>query len=197
MVGGVQDILVVAVDNLTGFSGAIAHVFSRSDVQKGFVHQIRNSLKYVARKDFAAITADLKPIYQADTEEGTKLAMNTLEEAWGKKYPKMVRSWRENWTELMTFFQYRQALRKILYTTNLVEGFHRQLRKVIKSQAQFPTDDALVKMLYLATREELGNGPPGFRIRARSWVNSTSTSKAGCASPYKIWDLEKLFTQNP
>ena len=150
---GVQDILVVAVDNLTGFSEAIAAVFPRADVQKCLVHQIRNSLKYVARKDFAALTADLKPIYKADTEAGAKLAMETFEAAWGKKYPMVVRSWRDNWTELMTFFQYPPALRKILYTTNLIEGFHRQLRKVTKAKAQFPTDEALVKMLYLATRE--------------------------------------------
>ena len=150
---GVQDILVVAVDNLTGFSEAIAHVFPRSDVQKCIVHQIRNSLKYVARKDYAAVTTDLKPIYEAETEDGAKRAMDAFAETWGKKYPMVVRSWREHWTEPMTFFQYPPALRKILYTTNLIEGFHRQLRKVTKSKAQFPTDDALVKMLYLATRE--------------------------------------------
>jgi len=150
---GVQDILVVAVDNLTGFSEAIATVFPRTDIQKCIVHQIRNSLKYVARKDYQAITTDLKPIYRAETEAGAALALDAFEEAWGKKYPTVVRSWRQNWTELVTFFRYPPALRKIMYTTNLIEGFNRQLRKVTKSKTQFPNDDALVKMLYLATRE--------------------------------------------
>lgn len=144
----------MAVDNLTGFSETIASVFPKADLQKCIVHQIRNSLKYVARKDYAAVTTDLKPLYQADTEDGATLAMDACEATWGKKYPMVVRSWREHWTELMTFFQYPPTLRKILYSTNLIEGFHRQLRKVTKSQAQFPTDDALLKMLYLATREE-------------------------------------------
>ena len=150
---GVQDILVVAVDNLTGFSEAIATVFPRTDIQKCIVHQIRNSLKYVARKDYQAITTDLKPIYRADTEAGAALALDAFEEAWGKKYPTVVRSWRQNWTELVTFFRYPPALRKIMYTTNIIEGFNRQLRKVTKSKTQFPNDEALVKMLYLATRE--------------------------------------------
>lgn len=150
---GVQDVLVVAVDNLTGFSEAIASVFPQSDIQKCIVHQIRNSLKYLARKDYAAVTADLKPIYQADTEGAAAQALDAFAATWEKKYPMVVRSWRENWTELVTFFQYPPALRKIMYTTNLIEGFNRQLRKVTKSKSQFPTDEALVKMLYLATRE--------------------------------------------
>lgn len=150
---GVQDILVVAVDNLTGFTEAIASVFPYADVQKCIVHQIRNSLKYVARKDFAPITADLKPIYQAGTEGGAAQALDAFETTWGQKYPMVVRSWRANWTELVTFFRYPPALQKIMYTTNLIEGFHRQLRKVTKTKTQFPNDEALVKMLYLATRE--------------------------------------------
>ncbi len=150
---GIQDILVAAVDNLTGFSEAIATVFPQTDIQKCIVHQIRNSLKYVARKDYPAITADLKPIYRADTEAGAALALDAFEEAWGKTYPTVVRSWRQNWTELVTFFRYPPALRKIMYTTNISEGFNRQLRKVTKSKTQFPNDEALVKMLYLPTRE--------------------------------------------
>ena len=150
---GVQDVLVVAVDNLAGFSEAIASVFPQSDIQKCIVHQIRNSLKYVARKDYAAVTTDLKPIYQADTEGAAAQALDAFAAKWEKKYPMVVRSWRENWTELVTFFQYPPALRKIMYTTNLIEGFNRQLRKVTKTKSQFPTDEALVKMLYLATRE--------------------------------------------
>ena len=150
---GVQDILVVAVDNLTGFSEAIAAVYPQADIQKCIVHQIRNSLKYVAHKDYAAITTDLKPIYRASTESAASAALDQFEATWGRKYPMVVRSWRTNWTELVTFFRYPPGLRKIMYTTNLIEGFHRQLRKVTKSKTQFPSDDALVKMLYLATRE--------------------------------------------
>lgn len=150
---GLQDILVVAVDNLTGFSEAIATVFPQADIQKCVVHQVRNSLKYAAQKDYAALAAALKPIYQAATETAGAAALETLAAAWGRKYPTIVRSWRTNWPELATFFRYPVALRKVIYTTNLIEGYHRQLRKVTKSKAQFPTDEALTKSLYLATRE--------------------------------------------
>jgi len=146
----VQDILVVAVDNLTGFSEAIATVFPRADVQKCIVHQIRNSLKYATRKDYAALTAALRPIYQAPTEAAGTAALADFADDWGGRYPTVVRSWQANWHELATFFRYPEGLRRTIYTTNLIEGFHRQLRKVTKSTSLFPTDTALTKLLFLA-----------------------------------------------
>ncbi len=150
---GVQDILVVAVDNLTGFSEAIATVFPRADIQQCIVHQIRNSLQYAARKNYAALAAALRPLDQAPTEAAGAAALDAFAATWGPKYPAVVRSWQAHWPELATFFRYPPALRRVIYTTNLIEGFHRQLRKVTQTKAQFPTDAALVKMLYLAGQE--------------------------------------------
>lgn len=150
---GVQDVLVFSTDNLRGFSEAIAACFPQSDVQKCIVHQIRNSLKYVSYKDFKAVTASLKPIYQAPTEEAALLELDRFEQEWGGKYALCVRTWRDNWTELATFFRYPVEMRRIMYTTNIIEGYHRQLRKVTKGKSIFPNDEALTKMLYLATME--------------------------------------------
>ena len=150
---GVQDVLVFSTDNLRGFSEAIASCFAQSDIQKCIVHQIRNSLKYVSYKDFKAVTASLKPVYQAPTEEAALLELDRFEQEWGGKYALCVRTWRENWTELATFFRYPVEMRRIMYTTNIIEGYHRQLRKVTKGKSIFPNDEALTKMLYLATME--------------------------------------------
>lgn len=150
---GVGDILIACVDNLTGFSEAISACYPRTDIQKCVVHQIRNSLKYVSYKDYKAVTAALKPIYKASTEEAARAELDQFEEAWGTKYPMVIRSWRNNWDELSTFFCYPPEMRKLIYTTNLIEGYHRQLRKVTKGKSIFPTDDSLTKMLYLATME--------------------------------------------
>ncbi|MBX6396322.1 MAG: transposase, partial [Alicyclobacillaceae bacterium] len=114
---------------------------------------IRNSLKYVSYKDYKAVTAALKPIYKASTEEAALEELDRFEQAWGAKYPIVVRSWRTNWNELAAFFRYPPEMRKLIYTTNLIEGYHRQLRKVTKGKSMFPTDESLVKMLYLATME--------------------------------------------
>lgn len=150
---GVQDVLVFSTDNLRGFSEAIAACFPQSDVQKCIVHQIRNSLKYVSYKDFKAVTASLKPVYQAPTEEAALLELDRFEQEWGGKYALCVRTWRDNWTELATFFRYPVEMRRIMYTTNIIEGYHRQLRKVTKGKSIFPNDEALTKMLYLAMME--------------------------------------------
>lgn len=148
---GVQDILLVCVDNLTGFSQAISACYPKTDIQKCIVHQIRNSVRYVSYKDLKRVTADLKPIYKAPTEEAALQELERFEEEWGSKYPLIVKSWRQNWDELSTFFVYPAELRKLIYTTNMIEGYHRQLRKVTKGKSIFPTDDSLQKMLYLAT----------------------------------------------
>ncbi|MEK8133172.1 IS256 family transposase [Paenibacillus filicis] len=152
---GVQDILLVCVDNLTGFSQAISASFPKTDIQKCIIHQIRSSTRYVSYKDLKRVTADLKPIYKAPTEEAARAELDRFEEEWGTKYPLLVKSWRQNWEELSTFFAYPPELRKLIYTTNMIEGYHRQLRKVTKGKSIFPTDESLLKMLYLATMDVL------------------------------------------
>lgn len=150
---GVQDILIICVDNLSGFSEAIVACYPKTEIQKCIIHQIRNSTRYVSYKDLKKVTADLKPIYKAATEEGALLELDRFEEVWGVKYPLIVRSWRTNWEELSTFFKYPPEIRKLIYTTNMIESYHRQLRKVTKGKSIFPTDEALLKMLYLATMD--------------------------------------------
>lgn len=147
---GVEDIMIISVDGLTGFADAISAVFPKTEIQRCIVHQIRYTTKFVSYKDIKAFTKDLKQIYQAATEELALQALDELEEKWGKKYPSSVSSWRNNWPELSAYFKYPQELRKIIYTTNSIENFNRQLRKVTKSRSIFPTDDALFKLLYLA-----------------------------------------------
>ncbi|MGG3508532.1 IS256 family transposase [Paenibacillus lautus] len=150
---GVQDILIICVDNLSGFSEAIAACYPKTEIQKCIIHQIRNSTRYVSYKDLKKVTADLKPIYKAATEEGALLELDRFEEVWGVKYPLIVAFWRSNWEELSTFFKYPPEIRKLIYTTNMIESYHRQLRKVTKGKSIFPTDKALLKMLYLATMD--------------------------------------------
>jgi putative transposase len=150
---GVEDILIACTDNLSGFSEAIAASFPQTAIQKCVVHQIRTSLKYVSYKDYKKVTADLRPIYTAPNEAAAVLALDRFAETWGKTYPWCVKSWRANWDELATCFAYPPEVRKLIYTTNAIESFHRQLRKVTKTKAAFPTDDALRKQLYLAMQE--------------------------------------------
>jgi len=150
---GVQDILIASVDNLTGFSEAIGAAYPETRVQKCIVHQVRNSIRYVSYKDVKRITSALKLIYTAATEAAGQEALNQFEITWGAKYPLIVKSWRNNWAEIATFFQYPPEIRKIIYTTNMIESYHRQLRKVTKGKSIFPSDDALLKMLYLATQD--------------------------------------------
>jgi transposase-like protein len=147
---GVEDILIVAVDGLTGFSDAIHSVFPQTDIQRCIIHQIRYSTKFISYKDIKAFMHDLKKVYKATTEELALLELDNLEDKWGNKYPNAIKSWRNNWVQLATYFKYPPEMRKIIYTTNAIENFNRQLRKVTKSKTIFPTDDALFKMLYLA-----------------------------------------------
>lgn len=150
---GVEDILIVCKDGLTGFSDAIHSVFPRTEIQTCVIHQIRNSMKYVPHKEQKIVMADLKTVYQALTLEEAELAFEEFKEKWGKKYPIIIKSWEQNWLELTTYFAYPYAIRRIIYTTNTVEGYHRQLRKVTKTKNAYPTDDALRKVIYLATME--------------------------------------------
>ena len=146
----VEDILIACTDNLTGFSEAIAAVFPKTDIQNCIIHQLRNSSKYVSYKDIKALMADLKRVYQAVDEQSALAALDDFAEIWDKKYPKISKSWRENWANLSTYFKFPEELRRLIYTTNAIEGFNRQLRKVTKSKAVFPTNDSLFKTLYLA-----------------------------------------------
>ena len=145
-----RGIFIACTDNLTGFSSAIEAVFPKTEIQNCIIHQLRNSSKYVSYKDLKALMADLKAVYAAVDEETALNALDVFAEHWDKKYPKISQSWRDNWANLSTYFKFPQEVRRLIYTTNAIEGFNRQLRKVTKSKSVFPTDDSLLKMLYLA-----------------------------------------------
>ena len=147
---GVEDIMIVSVDGLTGFGDAISAVFPKAEIQRCIVHQIRYSTKFISYKDIRPFMKELKLVYQAATEEQALENLDSLEENWGKKYPTSIASWRNNWPQLSTYFKYPQEIRKIIYTTNAIENFNRQLRKATKAKTVFPTDDSLFKSLYLA-----------------------------------------------
>ncbi|HYX08110.1 MAG TPA: IS256 family transposase [Bacteroidales bacterium] len=148
---GVDDILIACIDNLNGFSEAISSVFPGVEIQSCIIHQVRNSLKYVASKDQKIFMKDLKKVYQAINKDQAETELLNLEEKWGKKYPVVIKSWNTNWEKLSAYFQYDKHIRKLIYTTNAVEGFHRQIRKVTKTKGAFPNDMALLKLIYLAT----------------------------------------------
>lgn len=148
---GVEDILIASIDGLSGFVEAINVAYPKTEIQRCIIHQIRNSTKYVSYKDIKTFTADLKPIYKASDEALGLMALDEFEAKWGRKYPLAIKSWRNNWTELATFFKYPPEIRKLIYTTNAIENFNRQLRKVTKTKSAFVSDDALMKLLYLTT----------------------------------------------
>lgn len=150
---GVQDIFIACVDGLTGFKEAIQSVFPLVAIQRCIVHQIRNSLKFVTWNDRKPFAADLKTVYQAPTREAAELNLLALSEKWGAKYAMAIRSWENNWNDLATFFDYSPEIRRLIYTTNPIEGYNRQLRKVTKSKAVFPTYEAARKMLWLAHQD--------------------------------------------
>lgn len=150
---GVDDILIACTDNLTGFSQAIEAVFPQTDIQNCIIHQLRNSSRYVSYKDLRELMADLKRVYAAVDELSAHDALDEFAAKWDKKYPKISKSWYDNWANLSTYFKFPQELRKLIYTTNAIEGFNRQIRKVTKAKSVFPTDDSLFKMLYLAMKD--------------------------------------------
>lgn len=150
---GVEEILIACVDGLKGFPDAISSVFPKVEVQQCVIHLIRNTLKYIAYKDSTEFMSDLKKVYKAPTEESALQELDLVEEKWGKKYPLALKSWRNNWSNISVFFKYPEEIRKIIYTTNIVESVHRQFRKVTKNKSVFPNDEALTKMLYLAYRD--------------------------------------------
>lgn len=150
---GVQDILIISVDNLKGFSESIKSTFPLTEIQKYIVHQIRNSTRYISYKELKEFTSDLKKVYNAITLEQAENNLLLFEEKWGKKYMAVVKSWRDNWLELTTYFKYDQSIRKLIYTTNHIENFNRQLRKFTKTKTSYPTDDSLLKSIYLSMKE--------------------------------------------
>lgn len=150
---GVEDILIACRDNLSGFSSAIEMAFPQAEQQLCVIHQIRNSTKYVSYKDIKPIMTDLKLVYGAPTLEDAEYHLEELRDKWDKKYPQILKSWDTNWAELSTYFKYPQEVRRLIYTTNAVEGFHRMLRKFTKTKVVYPTDDAVRKSVYLSVQE--------------------------------------------
>ena len=145
---GVKDICIACIDGLTGFPDAIKAIFPETEIQLCIVHQIRNSIKYVASKNQKAFMADLKLVYRAATKEGAELALDELDAKWGDAYPLVINSWRNKWHNLSAYFKYPEHIRKVIYTTNAVEAVHRQFRKLTKTKGAFPNENSLLKLLY-------------------------------------------------
>ena len=148
---GIKDILIASIDNLKGFADAIESIFPRSEVQLCVIHQIRNSLKYIPCKNQREFMRDLKAVYKASTKETAEHNLDKLEAKWGKQYPIVFKSWRSNWERLSNYFKYPEPIRRLIYTTNTVEGYHRMVRKVTKSKGAFTSEMAVLKLVYLAT----------------------------------------------
>ena len=166
---GVEDILVASIDNLKGFKEAIEAIFPATDVQLCIVHQVRNALRYVPYQDSREVVRDMKLIYKASTLEQAENALENFEEKWSKKHPAMVRSWKNNWEGLSTFYNYHPEIRQIMYTTNSIEGFNRQIRKATKTKGALPSERALYKLLYLVS-----NRTAKKWSKPRSWTKVIS-----------------------
>jgi putative transposase len=148
---GIKDILIASIDNLKGFSSAVESMFPKTEVQLCVIHQIRNSLKYIPWKNQREFMRDLKDVYKASTKETAEYNLDKLEAKWGKQYPIVFKSWRANWDHLSNYFKYPEPIRRLIYTTNTVEGYHRMVRKVTKSKGAFTSDTAVIKLVFLAT----------------------------------------------
>ncbi len=162
---GVKDILISSVDGLKGFPEAIQSIFPQTEVQLCVVHQIRNSLRYVASKNQKQFATELKTVYQAFTKEEAELALDKLEEKWGKKYPIIFESWRNKWENLSHYFKYPEPIRRIIYTTNIIESVHRQFRTLTKTKGAFPNDNSLLKLLYAGIQ----NAEKKWTMPIRNW----------------------------
>ena len=152
---GVEDILIASIDGLKGFPEAIAEVFPQTEIQLCVIHQIRHSLKYVTSKDQKSFMADLKLVYRASSKDLAEHHLLELDEKWGKKYPAVIKSWQTQWDKLSQYFKYPEELRRIIYTTNIIEGFHRQVRKYTKNKGAFTSENALLKLIYCACQKIL------------------------------------------
>ena len=162
---GVQDILIACVDGLKGFPEAIQAIFPNTEVQLCVIHQIRNSIRYVASKDQKAFMRDLKPVYKAVNKESAELALDELDRLWGNKYPAVIASWRDKWHLLSAYFKYPDAVRKPIYTTNAVPAVHRQFRKLTKTKGAFPNETSLLKLLYVG----MLNAPEKWTMPINNW----------------------------
>ena len=162
---GIEDILIASVDGLKGFPEAINATFPQTEVQLCIVHQIRNSLKYVASKNQKEFMKDLKLVYQAVTKEAAELELDRLEEKWGSKYPIVINSWRNKWENLSYYFKYPEDIRRIIYTTNIIESVHRQFRKLTKTKGAFPNENSLLKLLYMGIQ----NAQKKWTMPMRNW----------------------------
>lgn len=162
---GLKDILIACVDGLTGFPEAINSIFPQTEVQLCIIHQIRNSLKYVASKHHKAFMADLKPVYRAVSKEAAETALDELDIKWGNQYPVVIQSWQRKWTHLSGYFLYPADIRKVIYTTNAIESVHRQFRKLTKTKGAFPNENSLLKLLYLG----LLNAQEKWTMPIQSW----------------------------
>jgi len=180
---GVEDILFICTDNLSGFSDAISEVYPSSIIQKCIVHQIRNSVKFCDDKDYRPVIKDLKKIYQASTRDQAEIGLELFEKKWGKKYSRIGKSWRRNWDELMAYMDYPHALRKIIYTTNSVEALHRIIRKFAKSKAAWVSELALIKQIYLS-----------LMYNEKSWKRKTMSWKT--ISRILMEDFGDRFTKH-
>lgn len=177
---GVEDILIACKDGLSGFSEAISSVFPQTEIQLCVIHQIRNSLKYVPYKQQKELMADLKKVYRALTIEEAELGFEAFKDKWGKRHPIIIRSWEKNWDELTAYFKYPYEIRRIIYTTNTIEGYHRQLRKVTKTKTAYPSDESLKKIIYLATMEVQKK----WSMPLREWKQ--------CVSQFHIYFSDRL-----
>ncbi len=162
---GVEDILIACVDGLTGFPEAIKTAFPQTEVQLCIVHQIRNSMRYVASKNHKEFMSDLKPVYRAATLGEAEDALDALEDKWGERYPIVIKSWRGKWELLSAYFRYPEPIRRIMYTTNAVEAVHRQFRKLTKTKGAFPNDNSLLKLLYLG----INNASKKWTMPVQNW----------------------------
>lgn len=163
---GIQDILIACIDNLTGFSQAIESIFPKTEVQLCVVHQIRNSLRYITSEDQKPFLKDLKKVYQAKSKQSGEFHLDELEKIWADKYPVVILSWRNNWDRLSQYFKYSHHIRRIIYTTNTVEGFNRQLRKTTKAKAVMPNDRALLKLVFLVAQ----NITKKWKVPVHNWA---------------------------
>ena len=145
---GVKDILIASVDGLKGFPEAINAIFPDTEVQLCVVHQIRNSLRFAGSNNQKQFAKDLKAVYQAFTKEEAEIELNKLEEKWGQKYPRVFESWKNKWDNLSHYFKYAEPIRRVIYTTNIIESVHRQFRTLTKTKGAFPNDNSLLKLLY-------------------------------------------------
>ena len=162
---GVEDILIASVDGLAGFPEAINTIFPKTEVQLCIVHQIRNSLRYVASKNQKAFMVDLKRVYRAATLGAAEAALDELEDRWGEQYPIVIKSWRNKWENLSVYFKYPEPIRRVIYTTNSIEAVHRQFRKLTKTKGGFPNDNSLLKLLYLGIQ----NASKKWTMPIQSW----------------------------